>query len=495
MFKHSLWLVCVCLLAACDKPAPLEKIDIQVTPPKVVVEDLSVEQIKLAKLLKAVDERLLQWNALTADIQVDQTPLAIEHRDEMVRLRQTQVMDLEKSQLLSVIDHVKKQLKSCEQKIAMLSEWHKTKSSAQATRATYVQILQQEIVPADIRKDVLWAQVLVMEEGGEFTLATKQWNSLLMFFTEQLVGIQASLTAKSTALESQQLWLEIAKNVTGLNALIEEADTNFSEALALQTHYQYGVSAKGFERAHENWLQLTHKGIVQISMPNMLLLKGGVFEMGDNTGAGDNDELPLHEVTLASYRMSQTEVTFAQYDNFAKDAGKPLPSDEGWGRGQRPVINISWQDAHEFAQWLSEKSGKTLHLPSESQWEYAAKASRWDTQNAGNKANCEGCYKWDNKESVPVGQFPANAFGLHDMQGNVWEWTSDCYTEFYTPKASAPQNSCDNKAVRGGSWYDLPTQLRSTNRSKAASSKHSNRIGFRLVEELLPNRIASEPSS
>ncbi len=495
MFKHSLWLVCVCLLAACDKPAPLEKIDIEITPPKVVVKDLSNEQLKLAKLLKAVDGRLIQWNALTQEIQVDQTPLAIEHRDEMVRLRQIQVMDLEKSQLLSIIAHVENQLKSCEQKIEMLSEWHKSKSLALTRRASYVQILQQETLPADIRKDELWAQVLVTEEGGEFTQATQQWHSLLAFFTDQLSGMQATLTAKSMALESQRLWLEIAKNVTGLNALIKKADTNFSEALAFQTNYQYGVSAKSFESAHENWRQLTHKGIVQISMPDMLLLKGGVFEMGDNTGTGDNDELPLHEVTLVSYRMSQTEITFAQYDNFAKDAGKPLPSDEGWGRGQRPVINISWQDAREFALWLSEKSGKTLSLPSESQWEYAAKASRWDAQNAGDKANCEGCYKWDNKESVPVGQFPANAFGLHDMQGNVWEWTSDCYTDFYSPQGGAPQDGCDNKAVRGGSWYDLPTQLRSTNRSKAASSKHSNRIGFRLVEELFSNRIASEPSN
>ena len=492
MFKRSLLLACVCLLAACDGPAPLEKVDVQVTVPGVVIEDLSAQQFQLAKLLKAVDERLIQWNALTVAIQVDQTPLAIEHRDELVRLRQTQIMDLEKDQLLNAIAHVKKQLKSCKQNILMLSEWHKTKSQAQASRANYEKLLQQETIPADTRKNENWAQTLVMEEGGEFALATKQWQSLLEIFNGQLTGIQASLKAKSIALKSQLNWLEIAQNVTGLKPLKKAAKAYFTQAMQYQENYQYAASAVTFERANKDWLELFHQGVVQISMPNMLLVEGGMFEMGDSTGNGDNDELPLHNVTLPSYNMSQTEITFAQYDNYAKHVGKPLPNDEGWGRGQRPVINISWQDADEFSLWLSEKSGKTLRLPSESQWEYAAKASHWDAQNAGNKANCEGCYKWDNKESVPVGQFPANAIGLHDMQGNVWEWTSDCYTDFYAQQESAPQASCDNRAVRGGSWYDLPTQLRSTNRSKAATNKHSNRIGFRLVEELFSNRVASE---
>ncbi len=497
MFKHSLVFIFMGLLAACDGPAPVGKVDIQIPAPQVLVEDLSAQQLQLAKLLKTVDERLLQWNALTIDIHVEQTPLAIEHRDELVRLRQIQIMDLEKDELLSAIVHVEAQLNSAKENILMLSEWSQAKSQALTARAAFVSVLAQETTALHTRKNEVWAQTLVMEKEGAFVQATKQWSVLHVFFKEQLVGLNASLKAKSLALEGQQAWQEIAKRVMGFKSLIKSANAYFTQAGERQENYQYLMSAKIFESAKRDWLELVHQGVVQISMPNMLLVKGGVFEMGDSTGQGDKDELPVHSVTLPSYSMSQTEITFAQYDNYAKNVGKPLPNDEGWGRGQRPVINISWQDAHEFALWLSEKSGKTLRLPSESQWEYAAKASNWDAQNAGNKANCEGCYKWDNKESVAVGQFPANALGLHDMQGNVWEWTADCYTDAYAPQESAPQEgalqaSCSNKAVRGGSWYDLPSQLRSSNRSKAAINKHSNRIGFRLVETLISNRIARE---
>ncbi len=492
MFKHSLVFIFIGLLAACDGPATVEKVDVQIPVPKVLVEDLSRQQLQLAKLLKLVDERLLQWNALTTDIKVEQTPLAIEHRDELVRLRQIQIMDLEKEALLSAIVHVKAQLNSSKENILMLSEWSQAKSQALTAREVFVSALAQETTALDARKNEIWAQTLVMENEGDFVQATKQWSELYVFFKDQLASLNISLKAKLGALESQQAWLAISKNVMGFTSLKKSANTDFTQAMKRQADYQYLISAKIFESAGNAWLKLAHQGVVQISMPNMLLVKGGVFEMGDSTGQGDKDELPVHDVTLPSYSMSQTEITFTQYDNYAKNVGKPLPNDEGWGRGQRPVINISWQDAHEFALWLSEKSGKTLRLPSEPQWEYAAKASKWNAQNAGNKANCEGCYKWDNKESIAVGQFPANALGLHDMQGNVWEWTADCYTDVYAPQESTLQASCNNKAVRGGSWYDLPSQLRSSNRSRAAMSKHSNRIGFRLVEELIPDRIARE---
>jgi len=108
------------------------------------------------------------------------------------------------------------------------------------------------------------------------------------------------------------------------------------------------------------------------------------------------------------------------------------PSDNGWGRGNRPVINVSWDDAQNYIQWLSHKTGKAYRLPSEQEWEIAARAGTtsdyyWGNDIGRNHANCDGCgSEWDNKKTAPVGSFKPNAFGLYDMMGNVWEWTGTC---------------------------------------------------------------------
>ncbi len=494
MFKRCLLLLSALFLMACDESSQVKSSDVQVNVPMEISEDLSAQQIQLAKLLKKLDQRLKQWQAITTEFQIEQTQLAINYGAALIELSQTQVMDLEKNELLSSIDHVEIKLKTGEKSIELLSDWHHSKREALLVRKQYFESLKTEMISADPRQDETWSQTLAMETQEHFIDATQGWLALHDIYQANVKNMNASLNAKSLSINSRRLWLVIANDVAGLKPLKTRVSKYFNLAKQSMTEYQYTSATNYFAKASQTWQQLTHQGRVQISMPNMLLVKGGAFEMGDHTGNGDSDELPLHNVTLANYKMSQTEITFVQYDNFAQAVGKPLPSDEGWGRGKRPVINISWQDAHEFAIWLSEKSGKSLRLPSEAEWEYAAKSGQkdiWDTQNAGNKANCEGCYKWDNNESVPVAQFPANAFGLYDLQGNVWEWTRDCYTDTYQQKNNTPA-ACDTKAVRGGSWYDLPTQLRSSNRSKAAIKKQSNRIGFRLVEDLSTNRIAAD---
>ena len=194
--------------------------------------------------------------------------------------------------------------------------------------------------------------------------------------------------------------------------------------------------------------------------------------------------------------MGRHEVTFAEYGRFADASVTPQtrPADRGWGRGSRPVINVSHEDAQAYAIWLSTQTGKTYRLPSEAEWEYAARAGTrtrysWGDRIARNRANCDGCgSEWDDKQTAPVVSFAANAFGLFDMHGNVWEWVEDCWHNNYQgvpSDGSAWTSGCGFGAravVRGGSWYSCPRYLRAANRGWITPSNRNNNNGFRLVQ-------------
>ena len=230
--------------------------------------------------------------------------------------------------------------------------------------------------------------------------------------------------------------------------------------------------------------------------PQMVVLPSGNFRMGDLNGGGYSDEKPVHAVTINySIAMSRHEVTFADYDRFARATKRALPDDWGWGRGTRPVILVSWKDAKAYAAWLSKQTGKRYRLPTEAEWEYAARAGTgtkysWGNSAGKNQANCKDCgSRWDNKKTAPVGSFAGNAFGLYDMHGNVWEWVEDCHITGY---ASAPANGsarttkCDKgtyRVCRGGSLLDSHARIRSSSRDDALHTYASRGGGFRLVQD------------
>ena len=191
--------------------------------------------------------------------------------------------------------------------------------------------------------------------------------------------------------------------------------------------------------------------------------------------------------------MSVTEITFDQYDACVDFGGcDHSPDDKGWGRGDRPVINVSWNDAQQYIRWLNQQTGKRYNLPTEAQWEYAARAGSntrysWGDEIGRNKANCDGCgSQWDDKRTAPVGSFSANAFGLFDMHGNVWEWCQDWYdSEYYQNSAKIdPQgpSTGEVRVSRGGSWRNLPDYLYSSGRYYPFRPDYRDRIlGFRVV--------------
>jgi formylglycine-generating enzyme required for sulfatase activity len=169
-------------------------------------------------------------------------------------------------------------------------------------------------------------------------------------------------------------------------------------------------------------------------------------------------------------------------------------SDVGWGRGPRPAINVSWHDAQTYVKWLFRITGKQYRLLSGAEYEYAARAGTrtaypWGDEIGKGEANCNGCgSKWDGKLTAPVGSFAANSFGLYDMVGNVWEWTDDCWNPSYqdAPADGSPWTSgdCSVRVIRGGSWINNPSNLRSAFRTGSSAGSLGNDRGFRVARTL-----------
>ena len=235
--------------------------------------------------------------------------------------------------------------------------------------------------------------------------------------------------------------------------------------------------------------------------PEMVVIPAGTFRMGclsyDDTCF--DDEKPVHDVQIPRpFALSKYEVTFAEWDACVAAGGCKghRPDDVGWGRGSLPVINVSWSDAQAYVSWLSKGTGNTYRLPSESEWEYAARAGSttkysWGNEIGTNRANCSIDFCGDGFGSTaPVGAFAPNAFGLHDMHGNVWEWVEDCWNDSYygAPSGGEPWTSgdCAKRVLRGGSWYYVRRDLRSSNRSWNSTSFRSGIIGFRVARTLTP---------
>jgi formylglycine-generating enzyme required for sulfatase activity len=225
--------------------------------------------------------------------------------------------------------------------------------------------------------------------------------------------------------------------------------------------------------------------------PNMVELPAASYLMGSSGSSPRFEERPRHTVALPAFAVSKHEVTFQEYDRFARATGRRLPYDEGWGRGERPVINVSWKDATAYAKWLSRQTGHTYRLPTEAQWEFVARAGsttpHWWPESSGEiPANCFDCgSRWDGKMPAPVGSFQANGFGLHDTAGNVQEWTRDCYHNSYKgapSDGSAWQSAgCSQRVVRGGAYSSPVDSLRSAKRAQFDQDTRLDNLGFRVV--------------
>ena len=250
--------------------------------------------------------------------------------------------------------------------------------------------------------------------------------------------------------------------------------------------------------------------------PELVVVPAGEFLMGSpNSEAGRfSGEGPLHQVTMGEpFAVGVHEVTFEEWDACARGGGCGgyRPPDEGWGRGNRPVINVSWEDARSYVEWLSRKTDEGYRLLSESEWEYVARAGTSTPFHFGetistDQANYDGSYTYGpgrkglfRNKTAPAGSFSPNGFGLHDVHGNVWEWVQDCRSGSYerAPADGGAQETggCSNRVARGGSWNDLPMFLRSAFRHDYQAGVRRSVVGFRVARALGSTEPVQEPKS
>lgn len=226
--------------------------------------------------------------------------------------------------------------------------------------------------------------------------------------------------------------------------------------------------------------------------PTLVALEGGAFRMGHNSLSGA-DHGPEHQVQVPPFLIGAYEVTFEQYDHYARAAGRPLPSDFGFGRGTRPVVGVTWSEASAYAEWLSQQTGARYRLPTEAEWEYAARAGGqahypWGFGMERGRAVCFDCgTSWDNRSAAPVGSFDPNPFGLYDTAGNALEWVADCYRSGYqgAPADGSPMVGvdCTRRVARGGAFNKPAASMRAYVRTSFVPDTRLNMLGFRVARE------------
>lgn len=252
------------------------------------------------------------------------------------------------------------------------------------------------------------------------------------------------------------------------------------------------IATPSSEKETKTKIQPVVKSSVAI-IPDMVHIRGGCLDWA----VSGKKRYCVNDFALGKY-----EVTFAEYDRFARATGRTLPDDAGWGRGQRPVINVSWLDAAAYSAWLARETGNPYRLPTETEWEYVARANQdqrypWGNEVGINQALCRTCSgRIVLGGTAPVGQYPANLFGIHDLGGNVWEWTCSPFRAkplFFglatnaKPLLSEEGNRCTKPAkadawvMRGGSWFNLPAQLDNDYRTGQPDEYRYQTVGFRIA--------------
>ncbi|OED48662.1 hypothetical protein AB832_00170 [Flavobacteriaceae bacterium (ex Bugula neritina AB1)] len=195
------------------------------------------------------------------------------------------------------------------------------------------------------------------------------------------------------------------------------------------------------------------------NLPKFVHIEGGTFTMGDELGSGNENQRPTHEVTVSSFNISQTEVTVAQYRHYCDSTGVKMPKEPSWGwQDNHPIINVSWRDAMDYTDWISNQLNKKVRLPYEAEWEYAARGGNKSKGYKYSGSNNIADVSWydDNSDNKPhaVAGKKANELGLYDMSGNAFEWCMDKYGNYTWSPKNNPKGATEGnrRVIRGGGW-------------------------------------------
>jgi formylglycine-generating enzyme required for sulfatase activity len=316
------------------------------------------------------------------------------------------------------------------------------------------------------------------------------------------------LDAMTTALEREKAALRKGQRAlaaaAGLLACIIVGAIGWYEQNFLREQYYWRVVMRpSLLSAEQEKEKAAHPGSdfkeCTNGCPTMVVVPAGKFTMGSPESEKDrsNDEGPRHEVTIAKpFAVGRTDVTFAEWDSCVAAGACLKALDDGWGRGDRPVILVSWEEVNGYVAWLKRMTGKDYRLLSEAEWEYAARAGNPGRWSFGDDETQLGDYAWSKANSEgktqPVAKKKSNAFGLYDMHGNVSQLVEDPYHRSYdgAPSDGAVwrhDGDASRRVSRGGSWYDdLPGGLRSANRTWNSTDNRFNVLGFRVGRTLTP---------
>jgi len=345
----------------------------------------------------------------------------------------------------------------------------------------------------------------------------------------QGVFTQIAIDRLATLTQQQSTNKALFIDTNPVNANIEFIDENFTYSYGIslpKKTYKIKITAKGFETVEkqvnlnqkENFYftleqktekdtkiatKTADKNEITINDVTFLMktIPQGVFMMGSNSRASQK---PRHRVAIKSFMLMETEVTWALYQQCI-NAGKCDKGidDKGFGKEEHPIINVSWNKViQQFIPWINKQTGQNFRLPSESEWEYAARAGTTSNFYWGNKIKCSQakynggkrskCYFKNSSNrytgTVKVKSYSANAFGLFDMHGNVAEWLQDCRSKSYSKALTNGlpnfNGDCDKRMVRGGSWLSDSSELKVTNRDRGTAKKSYQEIGFRLAKNI-----------
>jgi formylglycine-generating enzyme required for sulfatase activity len=322
------------------------------------------------------------------------------------------------------------------------------------------------------------AAIEMAKSNAELTLAADEFRRAteldpsLSAAWYNLGSVQAKLGQFDAAIESYKRYLTLVPKA-------EDAQKVQDEIVKLEFRQELLTKSKQAGKVFKDCADC----------PEMVVVPAGSFTMGSPASESerDSDEGPQHPVTIArQFAAGKFEVTFDEWDACVRESGcGHNPGDEGWGCGRRPVMNVSWDDAKQYVQWLSRKTGKNYRLLSEAEWEYVARAGTTTAFSWGDSITPQQAAASSRRQTAPVGSYAPNAFGLYDVHGNVWEWTEDCWNGNYN---GAPSNGsawtsgeCGLRVLRGGSWDFSPRRLRSAFRGRNDPGNRLDVYGLRVA--------------
>ena len=365
-------------------------------------------------------------------------------------------------------------------------------------RSGIVELLMKAGADPSIKgpKDRTAVDVARMKYGDAKAARKKKENPAVLALLEGITWSQVKAKADDAAFAKTRSAGTLAAYAEYLSEYPQRRHVKETLRLKAQTEEQdRRLRAQNEEMRRRGWV--TGKTFSECpACPEMVVVPAGLFMMGSPTHEAkrDDSEGPRHRVTVPKpFAVGKYEVTFAEWDACVKDGGCGgyRPGDAGWGRGSRPVIYVSWHDAKAYVKWLSRKTGKRYRLLSEAEWEYAARAATTTPFHFGETISTSQANYGNSGGTVAVGSFPANAFGLHDVHGNVFEWVEDCRNKNYegapTDASAWTDGDCGQRVLRGGSSYLLrPEHLRSANREFLRSGVRDDNYGFRVARTLAP---------